>query len=265
MHLEIITNKAKKPRGQSLLFIHGMFHGAWCFEEYFLPYFSDLGFDCYAMSLQNHGKSEKKKATWRLRIKDYVADVKQAVDEIGTNPILIGHSMGGFIIQKYLEKYKAPAVVLLASVPPKGIIGSTLAVIKNFPLSFLKANLTINLYHIIKNKKNAKDLFLSPDLSDKKLDEYHAKLDNEGYLAYLDMLLLNLPKPKKIKQEKMLIIGAENDNINSLNDVKNISKTYNKKYVIIPNTSHDLMLDTNWKLTAKTICNWMDKEVFFLC
>jgi alpha-beta hydrolase superfamily lysophospholipase len=265
MSLEIITKKATNSRNQSLLFIHGMYHAAWCYEEYFLPYFANLGYDCYALSLQNHGKSERKKATWRLRIKDYVNDVKKAVDSIDGDPILIGHSMGGFIIQKYLEKYKAPAVVLLASVPPKGIIGSTLAVIKKYPFSLLKANLTLNLYHIIASKKASKYLFLSPDLSDKKLNEYHAKLDNEAFLAYLDMIVFDLPKPKKINQEKMLIIGAENDKVNSLNDVKNIAKVYHKKYVIIPNASHDIMLDPNWKIAAKEISSWLDKEVFYLC
>ncbi len=265
MHLEIITKKAANPRNQSLLFIHGMYHAAWCFDVHFLDYFANLGFDCYAMSLQNHGKSEKKKATWRIRIKDYIADVKQVVDEISTNPILIGHSMGGFIIQKYIEKYEAPAVVLLASVPPKGIIGATLAVIKNYPFSFLKANLTINLYPIVKSKAHSRYLFFSPDLSNEDLNTYHAKLDNEAFLAYLDMLFLDLPKKANIKQEKMLIIGAENDKINSLKDVKNIAKTYQQKYIMLPNTTHDIMLDPNWRNAAREIHNWLDKEVFYLC
>lgn len=265
MNLEIIVKKGDSSKNQSLLFIPGMFHGAWCFEEYFLPYFSSLGYDCYALSLQNHGKSYKKKATWKIRIKDYVNDLKNAIDSIKSDPILIGHSMGGFIIQKYLEKYKAPAVVLLASVPPKGIIGSTLAVIKNYPFSFLKTNLTWNLYHIIKSKKASKYLFLPASLSNEKLDEYHGKLDNESFLAYLDMLFFNLPKTNEINQEKMLIIGAENDKINSLSDIKNIAKKYRKEYVVIPNASHDIMLDPNWKLAANTINTWLDKEVFYLC
>jgi len=265
MNLEVITLKGKNSRNQPLLFIHGMYHAAWCYEEYFLPYFANLGFDCYAMSFQNHGKSESTKPFWRVRVKDYVNDIKKVVDSIDGDPILIGHSMGGFIIQKYLEKYTAPAVVLLASVPPKGIIGSTLTVFKNYTFPFLKANLTLNLYHIIANKKNAQKLFLSPDLSESKLNEYHSKLDNEAYLAYLDMLVFDLPKTKKINFEKMLVIGAENDKVNALNDVKNIAKKYKVKYKIIPNTTHDVMLDPNWKLTAKAISEWLDKEVFYLC
>jgi pimeloyl-ACP methyl ester carboxylesterase len=34
-------------------------------------------------------------------------------------PVLIGHSMGGFIVQKYLETGTAPAAVLVSSAPPR--------------------------------------------------------------------------------------------------------------------------------------------------
>jgi non-heme chloroperoxidase len=37
--------------------------------------------------------------------------------------VLIGHSMGGMVLQKYLEKREAPAVVLMSSVPPQGLLG----------------------------------------------------------------------------------------------------------------------------------------------
>lgn len=98
---ELRINYFKKKtvhENQSILFIHGMYYDAWCYEEYFIPYFTDLGYDYYALSLQNHGKSENKKPFWKVRIKDYVEDVKKTVDKIGGNPILVGHSMGGFIL-----------------------------------------------------------------------------------------------------------------------------------------------------------------------
>lgn len=34
-----------------LVFIHGSFHAAWCWAENWLPFFSHLGYDCYALSL----------------------------------------------------------------------------------------------------------------------------------------------------------------------------------------------------------------------
>ena len=43
-----------------------------------------------------------------------------------TRITLIGHSMGGLVVQKYLERHAAPLGILLASVPPTGVLATTL-------------------------------------------------------------------------------------------------------------------------------------------
>lgn len=40
-----------KSQNPPLVFIHGSFHAAWCWAEHWLPYFSQNGYDCYAVSL----------------------------------------------------------------------------------------------------------------------------------------------------------------------------------------------------------------------
>jgi pimeloyl-ACP methyl ester carboxylesterase len=49
---------------------------------------------------------------------DYVDDVKSVVRSLPSTPVLIGHSMGRFVVQKYLEANDAPAAVLIVSAPP---------------------------------------------------------------------------------------------------------------------------------------------------
>jgi len=59
LKMEVITQKAKIPiedkreKGDRppLVFIHGSFHAGWCWAENWLPFFSNHGFDCYALSL----------------------------------------------------------------------------------------------------------------------------------------------------------------------------------------------------------------------
>ncbi|MCS7071282.1 MAG: alpha/beta hydrolase, partial [Anaerolinea sp.] len=111
------------PSSTPILFIHGAFHGAWCWQAYWMPYFSARGWDCYALSLRAHGATPGD--IRRARIRDYVADVAAVVGDLPASPILIGHSMGGFTIQKYLEdaRHPARAAVLLASVPYRGAAG----------------------------------------------------------------------------------------------------------------------------------------------
>eukprot|EP00955_Chlamydomonas_euryale_P040753 351801-Chlamydomonas_euryale.AAC.16 len=40
-----------------LLFLHGSYHGAWCWQENFLPFFADVGYNAYALSFRGQGES----------------------------------------------------------------------------------------------------------------------------------------------------------------------------------------------------------------
>ena len=150
MKLEIVSKYPnERQHSTPLLFIHGMLHGAWCWDVHFLDYFAQHGFAVHAVNLRGHGNSEGRgKLRW-TRIADYVEDVANAVRQLPSLPILIGHSMGGFIIQKYLEDHDAPGAVLLSSPSPAGLLGTILRIARRRPLVFAKANLTFSLSPVI--------------------------------------------------------------------------------------------------------------------
>ncbi|GFG78295.1 hypothetical protein MPRG_15710 [Mycobacterium paragordonae] len=52
--LEVIEKGSRSA--QPLLFVHGGWHGAWCWEN-FLDYFADAGYRAVAVSLRGHGAS----------------------------------------------------------------------------------------------------------------------------------------------------------------------------------------------------------------
>ncbi len=118
MRLEIITQQPKERRHAApLLFIHGAWHGAWCWEK-FLPYFAGHGYEVHALSLRGHGNSEGHDGIrWHSAVRRYVEDVAEVIAGLSQPPCVIGHSMGGYVTQKYLETHSAPAGVLLASIP----------------------------------------------------------------------------------------------------------------------------------------------------
>ncbi len=257
--LEIIENdvKSKDNKRPSILFVHGMWHGAWCWEPYFLPYFEKLGYKVYALSLSNHGKSSKRKTFNLLRINDYVKDLKDTIESFDETPILVGHSMGGFIVQKYLENNDVPGAALITPVPPFGIWGGTIAVLKIFPLAFLKANLTLNLKYIINSSKKYKYLLGSDNFKDTDIDEYVKKLDNESFLAYLDMLGLNLVNTKKINTP-LLIIGGGLDRVISEKVVRKTGKIYGITPIIFDDMGHNMMLESEYKKVAKKIIKFIE-------
>ena len=94
-----------------LLFVHGAWHGAWCWDEHFLDFFADQGYACYTPSLSGHGASPGRERLRWTGIQEYVRDVAEAATRLPTQPVLIGHSMGGFVIQKYLEHHTAAGAI----------------------------------------------------------------------------------------------------------------------------------------------------------
>ncbi len=119
--LEVIDRgSSSQAHPAPLLFIHGGWHGAWCWDEHFLGYFSGQGYRVLAVSLRGHGNSFSPKPLRTCSVADYVEDVASVADRLPTKPVVIGHSMGGYVVQKYLESRDAHAGVLIASVPARG-------------------------------------------------------------------------------------------------------------------------------------------------
>lgn len=45
------------PKG-SIIFVHGICHGAWCFEN-FMDFFSENGYESFALNLRGHGDNNR--------------------------------------------------------------------------------------------------------------------------------------------------------------------------------------------------------------
>lgn len=257
LDLEIKIKKAnKKSESPPLLFIHGAWHGAWCWEN-FLNYFPQKGFDCFAPSLCGHGKSGNNKSLKITRIDDYVENVFNVVNSIyneyGKKPVIIGHSMGGLITQKYLETdHDIPKAILLAPVPRHGVWQSTLRMAGRLPIPFLKANLTWSLWPLVGTKKRMQNAFFSENIPDNKLNKYFLLMQDESFLGFLDMLIFRLPSPKKVKTP-MIVLGAKNDTIFSVKEIQSTAKAYGTEAFIFKNMAHDMMLEENWKAVADYI------------
>jgi pimeloyl-ACP methyl ester carboxylesterase len=258
MHLEVITRRpTSQPRPTPLLFVHGAWHAAWCWEAHFLDYFASRGYTAHALSLRGHGASEGRNRLRWTRISEYVADVAQVIAAMPIAPIVIGHSMGGFVLQKYLETHRAPAGVLLASVPPAGALAATLRLAARQPVAFAKANLTLRLWPLVATPALAREAFFSASMPDAQLRELASRLQDESYCAFLDLLALDLPHPGRV-QTPLLVLGGADDTIFSPADVAATARAYRTQPVMFPGLAHDMMLEEGWEKVADHIRAWIE-------
>jgi pimeloyl-ACP methyl ester carboxylesterase len=255
--LEVIEKgSSSESHPVPLLFVHGAWHAAWCWDEHFLDFFADRGYRAVALSVRGHGSSPAPKGLRRCSVADYVDDVAEVAARLPTQPVLVGHSMGGFVIQKYLEHHTAAGAILMQSVPPTGVLSATLRVARRHPIAFAKVNASLRLAPLVATPELVRDLFFSGSTPDKQVNSYQSRLQDESYLAFLGMLALDLVRTKQVNRIPMLVLGAEDDTIISQRQIRRTAAVYGAEAEIFPDMGHDVMLEPGWQAVAARIDGW---------
>ena len=258
--LEIISRLPKeKAYPTPLLFIHGAFTAAWCWDEHFLPFFAQAGYAAHALSLSGHGKSPGRERLDTFSIDNYVDDISRVVATLPAPPVLIGHSMGGFVVQKYLEKHTAPAAVLMCSVPPQGLLASAIG------MMFSKPALMKDLNGMLTGGKVALEslrdgLFAQPVSLD-LLQKFAQNAQPESHRALWDMSLFCLPRPQLVIRTPLLVQGAELDHLIAASLVEMTARTYGTENHIFSGMGHGLMLERDWIKPAQNLLDWINTQL----
>jgi pimeloyl-ACP methyl ester carboxylesterase len=255
--LEVIDKGAVSDRHPvPLLFVHGAWHAAWCWDEHFLSFFADRGYRAVAVSLRGHGGSPTDKPLRTCSIADFVEDIGAVAENLPTPPVIIGHSMGGLFVQKYLERHDAPAGVLMASVPPRGSLGSAVRWIRRHPWHFTKIAVTGKSLPYVSTPELARERFFSGQTPDSDVVEYAARLQEASSRAGFECLMVNLPRPERVSTV-LLVLGAANDGATSRHEVLATARAYGTEAEIFPNMGHNMMLEPGWADVADRIHTWL--------
>jgi pimeloyl-ACP methyl ester carboxylesterase len=197
--LELIDNgRCGDNRCAPLVFVHGEVHAAWCWDEHFIDFFAGHGYRALALSLRGHGASPTAKRLKTCSIVDYVDDLRSVAAGLPVAPVVVGHSMGGFVVQKYLESSTAPAAVLMASLPPQGRVGFLTRQIRRHPWVAMRALATGKLVRMFDTPERAREFFFSAHTPESDVQRCLARLQEESARVPIDMTLLSLPRPKRV-------------------------------------------------------------------
>jgi hypothetical protein len=258
--LEVISKLPSRPRGAPpILFVHGAWHGAWCWDEFFLDYFADHGYAAHALSFRAHGGSDGRSQLHRCRIRHYVDDLATVAAALPESPILVGHSMGGFVVQKFLETRLSPAAFLLASIPPNGARSTYARLMRNRPLDVLRANATLSLLPFISDPDRAQRLLFSAAVSRDDVVRRHRLLQDESILSVLDCLALERVAVNRVRSP-IHVIGAAADAIVTDYEIKATARAYGAQAMVFDHVAHDMMLDPNWRTVADSMIHKLDAQ-----
>lgn len=258
--LEVIDKgSATETHPVPLLFVHGAWHAAWCWDENFLGFFAEKGYRAVALSVRNHGNSDRNNPR-RSSVADLVSDISSVANGLPADPVVIGHSMGGFLVQKYLEKHSAPAGVLLASIPVSGATRPLLRIMGRHPWRAAGATLRGKSLRELNTPRAVRENFYSAAAPEADIARYAALLDVE-YLGRqsFDFTMLSLPKPQRVTAP-LLVLGAEYDACCSQDEIQQTARAYGTEAEFFTGMGHNMMLEPKWRAVAERINGWLTER-----
>ena len=257
--LEIISRLPRRKRGKpNLLFIHGAYVGAWIWDEHFLKHFADLGWPAHAVSLRGHGASEQGPGLHAAGLRDYVEDIAAAEGQIGEDCVLIGHSMGGMVVQKLMERRTPRAAALMCSVPPSGLAPWALRLSAFDTSLFQQLSLIQGVGAWAADPTALRAGMVSDDTPEEALDPSFSGFQQESQRAILDMTWLDLPVVSRWRPVNAFVLGSENDRLFPPTTAHETAGALGVEATIITGPGHSVMIDAHWKVAADALAAWLE-------
>lgn len=249
-----------------IVFIHGLFNNGKIWQDW-QPFFESNGYETYAPSYPFHqGEPEflRNNIHDSLPMLDFwmaYHAIEAFVDNLPEKPIVIGHSMGGLIMQKLMERDKIVMGVALAPANPRGISISDWTYI------------SYNFRMVDPFKRRDKPC--TPPLSwfqktfFNNLSEEEAMVAFEKYFIPESRIIAKSSFARgteidftKAHQPMLFISGSKDQDLPS----KLIEKNFNaykdessmKAYYEFPNRSHFIVNETGWEEVAEYVLGWIE-------
>lgn len=274
-----------------LLFLHGSFHGAWCWTEKYFQYFVDKGYPVVAPSWRGTGGTYAGDGVKKVQIAQHVADFNallKRLPEVTTStepPVIICHSFGGVAVMKALEEDpslcgRLGGVVMMCSVPPSGNGKLTIRTMRRSLKDSYKITMGFAAKRCIKKEDLCRDLFFGgtkdllpdgtmdnqgiPSEDVKRYQSYFAR-DSAAIIDLLD-LAKKLPSATVDKDGRAayvaqlppsMVLGATRDFIVDSEGVEETARYFGVSSPILVDSPHDVMLGRNWEYSAEALATWL--------
>jgi pimeloyl-ACP methyl ester carboxylesterase len=261
LKLETLIRRPRAPRADAprVLLVHGICVGAWVWEEHFMPYLADAGFEVHALSLRGHGGSEGRSRLNDWRLADYTDDLRRVVDDLAGSPLaVVGHSLGGAVVQDWLRTGgQAAGVALLASVPPWGLAYSAWQMMLMSPDLFHQVA-TLGPDRALDSAIMRRNLF-SSELPDEDYARFLRRVQGESRHVGIELQGWRPFAPMPWQAPSPFVLGGCDDRFIRPDALRATATYYGVAPTLVPGLAHALMLEPGWEGAAAPLADWLGR------
>jgi pimeloyl-ACP methyl ester carboxylesterase len=234
-----------------ILFVHGWWGGAWVWEL-FRESFSKLGYQSTALNLSG-ALGERGRAIGELTTADHMDELRAAVDQLD-DPVVIGHSFGGLLIQKLLEERDLPAAVLICPAPPRGVFA-----LRSWELIRSAIRYAPNMFRgreFFPSRRDMLELNLNCLASDEQERVLSRMVPASGRQAF-ETAVVGVPVDASRVRTPMLVMVGGHDRLTTPSVCKAIARKYGADFRLYPDNAHYLMREPNHREIATDVHHWL--------
>ncbi|KAK9809638.1 hypothetical protein WJX73_009909 [Symbiochloris irregularis] len=263
------TAPTQTSRFPPLLLVHGSYHGAWCWQERFMPYLASKGIESFAMSLRGQGLSDRPDSNKGSSLAEHAHDIAELVKSMSMVPVIVAHSFGGLVVQRLLlgapeDQDSAPTVAgmaLFCSASPNGNQGVFGRFFMRNPWNAIQLAWSFITKNFLKSDVVCRRMFFSDDLSEEELTRYQGMLKQHASpVPVVNLSAMRKEVPLLAAREGLppiMVLGGARDCILDEQAVQETAQHYGVQALIMDDMAHDCMLDTQWQQAADHLVAWV--------
>ncbi len=231
------------------ILVHGAFAGPWVWTP-MVAELEERGHRSVCVTLPGHDEPGSTRPNLST-IGTYVRHLADVVGEQSGPVILAGHSMGGYVIQRFLESQEVAAAVLVASVPHSGTAKSTWHTTMRHLVPAVWSSLRFDTAHLFRDPAVARDVFFTEDTSEAVVAAASASFCSES------AIVLSTMNVRPIRTGRIAtpvhVVAGRRDNVFGVVDQQRMADLYATDLRIIEASGHNPVLEGHHKAVADVL------------
>lgn len=251
-----------KQHEAAVVLVHGAYGNSEQLHSYG-QFFADHGWNAYAVSLSGHSPSDHEARLAVLTLNRYAEDVQKVVKRLELQQVvLIGHSMGGSVVQKAAENMsEVKALVLLASGPPRGVPFTVTKFTRGFKLL---RQIVISIWSMMRSRPMQPvyapaRLAVLNGLSEADSQKVFQMFVPESWVA-ASQVTKGIPVQAEKIKAPVLVGHFGQDAFIKESMEKGIAKFYQGDYILFDHLAHMGILEPGWQEGCNYIERWLQSK-----